>query len=352
MIAFEAMRVNQTSKWIGLFGAGLLFGCSVTKDMDQMKSETITLGQRTVHMERRMAALFDGAREATYADHTANFLEKIERQPGLHRKVDLAVHLTSLFEFQHWDGQFEDTAERRQLLFAKAIESFFEKTEDWFKRAPRFGYTFHIEEVLPPNEAWLNLAALSYAIGRNDPTHEFAARQFGFQPRSFLDLIMEGLRLKKNRDEGKQIPQYARYVLQNEGRSIDFLQLRHNFLAMMVLGQLNNFDVNLFSQARMLAFQWVYPFDQFNVEQRSRHIEWLREAEQTRAFLSSIGHQIRMKPLVLRVYRNAKLESNRPIYQAALRSELPRVGVVVTETVAQGIELKRLWDFISGRSNP
>ena len=338
----------------GFVTLGLL-GCEALDNMDQMKKRTESLEKRTAHVEDRSEDIYVDGREGFFGDKAPIFMKNLRSHRWIHDKLFDAADYVFSFEFQHWGNHWGDDEVMREVLIDKGLKAFFVQTHDMFNYATRtpFGYTFSVNPLLPPNNTWRSLAALSYAIGLNDELHVKNGLERNFKPLSFYDLITMALRMKYKPQKGEKIPAWTKKVYRFEENATHLLQLRHNFLALMVLGHVDNFDKNPIAQARMKWMCWEFPFDSYNDTVLEDLIAYLRESEETRVFLRSVmGLEVEWYETMKQVYSNVIFVSTKnPIAAKLLNDQLetiPPFQEGSREALAK--QLKDLWSKIATSS--
>lgn len=341
---------------IGVAVLGLL-GCQAIESMDEMREKTASLEQKTSHVQDRSEDIYVDGREGYFGDKAPQFMRNLREHRWIHDKLFDAADYVFAFEFQHWGNHWGDNQAMRDVLIDKGLKAFFVQIFDMFSYANRtpFGYSFSVNPTLPPNNTWKSLGALSYAIGLNDELHVKAAKERGFKALSFYDLITMALRMKYKPQKGETAPYWVKKVYRFEDRAVELLQLRHNFLALMVLGHVDNFDKNPIAQARMRFAYWEFPFDSFNNEMLEDLITYLRESEQTRDFLRSVmGLKIEWYETMRAVYENAVFVSVKNPVAAKILNNQQKVTTPFPRgsREALAVELRDLWAkiaVVSGR---
>ena len=119
-----------------------------------------------------------------------------------------------------------------------------------------------------------------------------------------LDMINEGLKFKAARERGETVPIFATKVLQREQQAIYLLQLRQNFLPMVVLGLATDFDEGIWAMGKHIFFNWTLDLRQANVAQLEEWSKYLWQAQTTRKSLTELGHAILTNPWIKRAYKN------------------------------------------------
>ncbi len=301
-------------------------GCSVSKDMSNMVDTAGAMNEKTGQMRNSLENLCQGGREDAMSKVVPAASDKIRHVAHIHDKLIAAAQYIYGFEFQHWKICYDTDLEFRQQLFAKALRYLFVDTADLFQYSRRFKRWAHDFEIdpgfFPPTDNWRSLAAISFVIGENDPNHTQTALEKNFSPVTFYTLIKDGLKAREKLENNEALTEPEKVVLQFEHQAEDLLQLRHNFLPLMAISDLDSFGNAWLTQVRFRFTHWIFDIDKFNLVQLDQQIEFLNQAKETREFLEKHGIAIQWYENLRQIYSHVQFVSKRSfIAQQILNGE-------------------------------
>lgn len=310
--------------------AFLMSACSVKKDMDHMRESTDEVKEATKEMKKmngvvrdRIEDSYHGGREDVGMNMLRDSFNEVLKggDKDVVRKLEYSYVYFGSFEFQHWQGDFEDTQRRREYLMSKAIELFFAEIDDLIEDSHPVSILNIMSDAY---QNWLVLSVMSLAMDKIHPNQEFLSEKLGFKKYSVLSMLEEGLARKAEAEAGKPVPEFVRFVLEREQEAIYMLQLRHNFVPLLVLGNMTDFEEGLFPKLKRF-FPWTLDLTNANEMKRQFWIRWLQKSESTRAFLQSINVPLKKNSMSEMIFnRNTKvlgLEDSPQITETELRSK-------------------------------
>ena len=295
-----------------LFGAGLLFltACSIKKDAEEMKETTERVEKHAEHLSKRTddletEAVFDKAYEKTNEHLDLLFWENgKEGKRGYPANIDLMTYASSAIEsmyFQFWKGDYYETVGVLDRRFALAVETFFVRVSKYIPRH------FDVNRVdiaglipvrnLRPSREQKALGALGSQLHRMRPEYvEAWMIRHAKDPVSFYDAILLALKNGEALERTETLAKTVGKILEYKQEAIYLLQMRHNFLPVMVMARMGDFqNRGLGGQLRAWLFgQTVQlthkdPSLSASPEQLKTWTEWLRQARQTRETLRAVG---------------------------------------------------------------
>ncbi len=196
---------------------------------------------------------------------------------------------------QFWRGEYADLeiaslderfALHLELVFARSVE-----------HIPR---TFAVDPggLMPPDGAYKAIASLGVFMDLLSVELASTLKSRELPRLSMYDVIVEALRNRGQSERTELLPKSAAMVLRFKREAIYLLQLRHNYLPMVVLGRMTDFqDRNVASRASVLMFGLSQDLGvsearsstSVDDEQLKEWIGYLESALQTRQALQEMG---------------------------------------------------------------
>lgn len=298
---------------LGVFVAAfLLSACSVIKDSKEMKQ---TLGELNGKGDQLAKRISDVESEGTFEATFRNFVDLTQRlfgengydgssEDGLNSDPDLVEYSKSAIQsllFQFWKADYADTVATLDDRFALHVDVFFARLNKPIEHK-------YDVNILNPKRGYKGVGMLGAFLDTMRPEYEDALKKAGLPRLSLYDVIVLAL---KNRDGGEKtlLPKTQAKVLQWKQEAVHVLQMRHNFLPVLVLGRITNmqddyFDWKVFGfRSPTLAKFWLmlkgYSFNlndtnsqmKIDDEQLVLWTEWLNAALETRQTLRDLGFE-------------------------------------------------------------
>lgn len=235
-------------------------------------------------------------------------MNQIERLEG--KLLEAAPYFKS-FEFQIWKRFEWDNEEKRLVLFDEGVEEFLLDVGRYVPedRAP--------DPTSTANEM-KNLCALAATMEQMNSNQPIQAKVKNFKPVSMIDLLQDGLNMRKDVESGKvrveDLPTYQRKVLEYAPDAIFILQLRANFYATMALTQISDIQktgiTGLLEKIDMYFTDWNAKIGRLEMAQIKRATAWMNESNRIRDYLLSIDVHPKINSTVKKLYRNMKINAN------------------------------------------
>lgn len=233
--------------WVGILSLGISH-CGPIDNVQEMAETTRDLKEAADELQRELDANLLLAKEVAGKTKREQCYTEMMRSRSFETMVMHASCYFMAFNFQVWTGLGEDTPERREDLFAQAIEEFTYTVPNsmvsrWFRGdITRFAgdaiWEFEIAKSLKPENSVQNHArglsfyALSATLHQNHDLQEFFLGLEGVQrPEvSMYDLLYQSL-VYANRQRAQliafqDIPLWARKALSFETNVRDLLRAR------------------------------------------------------------------------------------------------------------------------------
>ncbi len=255
----------------------------LTNDVDQKTAQveglTNDLDLKTADMKVLEAHLDQIASQGNSAEVRRDKWIDLKSATSIEDKISEAVIYEEAFEFQIHSLPVVDSKPYGASLYKDAIAEFFRATKE-------FVPADHKIDVASTDPKTMNILALSVAMGEINSIQQTDANTYGFKAQSILTLIKSGLKMKAKVDSGEitDEPDYVDAVMKEEPTALYMLRLRLNMLAAMPIPFLSDYGLT----AEYL-FGWAPDFSKVNSKQLEDYNVWLKESNETRDFLKSIG---------------------------------------------------------------
>lgn len=310
------MKFAQVITLLSLLG---LAACGPIKNMDEMHDATNSMATTTDHMSKTTEEMKGKTEDlyhttlSTYTDLRqgnsliirADALNDMEKYASIESKIDEAGMYYMAFEFQLWKNYGPDTEKAREALYLEAAQQF-------FRDIHRYMDADRSTDPASTNPAMQNLFALAVALHQLNPNQEAMAEKSGIANVSMLSLIKGTLAKQADVESGKiawdSVKEYEREILTNAKDAIYMLQLRANFLPMMVLAKLTPIEtMNFFEKVKLLLFDYDANWQQLNLAQVKEYTRWINEASATVTYLSKLGESAQIDSKVTKLYGHLRL---------------------------------------------
>jgi hypothetical protein len=297
-----------------------LAGCSkinqVFKDTKDMKETLGDVSRKGDHIAKRTDDL---ERELKLKESTGEFTRYMDRvfgengmgvdspdarnsNPETEMIADSQKAVHALL-FQFWKGDFNEGSiesldldmEKSALLFFTRVKKYVDRTNDI--------------ESMNPDRAYKGLASLGARLDSVEPSFQKALALKGLPGNtSFYEIVMQALRDRDHVVQAGFLPKAKTSILQWKREAIFTVQLRHNYLPMMVLSRMSDFaDRGLIGRGLMALLG-----ARINLNSRDPELsisnallvemtKWLNQASETRERLREIGIRPKYNSMFARI---------------------------------------------------
>lgn len=297
-----------------ILSVALLSACSAKKDLDKMMDTTEEMGKTTKDMNNttkemnettkemgdRMEDAFHGLREGIGEEKMELHYEKLLEADTTGTKIEHALIFFAAMDFQHWQGDHEDDDKKRDQLIYKNVEYFFSKIND---------IVDDDQSVKTPllsskkRNHWKALGALAVAMSKIHPDQQSLSEKLNFTPLSFYDILASGLKQKEQYEKGEDVPSWVEKVLEKEDVAIYLMQLRHNFLKGVILGEMSDFEEGWFDgMINKVGYAWMgskVNLSEFNNAQMKKWVELLWKSRKTQELLEGLGEELQFNSVLV-----------------------------------------------------
>lgn len=290
-------------------------GCGFIKDMkNDMKGMKETLGdvsrkgdhiaKRTDDLEREMkfkesANMFTYFMNALFGENGSGTVGPDSDRTN--PEVELLLYADGgvrALMFQMWKGDYnESTVESLDKDFLLSVEALFVRVGKYIPR------DFNLESMIP-GRSYKALASLGARLDSTQDSFTKALATKSLPNMSLYTVMLEALRDRDAVEQTGLLPKTKTKILEWKGEAIYILQLRHNYLPMMVLSRISDFpDRNnferflMFLEGNQVNLNHADPTKSASNASLIEWTKWLKGAVQTRAQLKEIGIQPKYNPV-------------------------------------------------------
>lgn len=287
-----------------------------SRQMPQMREDTGHLAKRTDDLE------YEGTYDRTTTVMQENMSQLWRENLPLGKSYVLpngesdqlvyaGVTVKSMW-FQFWKGDYRETIadldqrldEGTRILFTRAMT-----------HTPADG---HVGGLLGyvPDYSWTGVAALGASLDYVSDRYKEAALKAGIKNYTYYDVVMQALRIRNGSTEATPFPRTVKR-LRSYGKIVEYMvQLRHNFLPVMVACFLTDFK-DQWMPGRAISTFWGQKASLAHVDsaQLEEWTMWLRNAKQTRMDLRAAGIEPKFNPLLRRMLKNVDFGQARLLAQ-------------------------------------
>ncbi|MGE0525683.1 MAG: hypothetical protein AB7G93_22635 [Bdellovibrionales bacterium] len=311
-------------------GMLLSLGCSVKKDAEEMKQTTKEMKETTDRMSHTMEDMNETTKEMNettkkmnetsgeiknHSEHLAKRTDDLESEltnkesfrtmresldslfgrdenflpnadGGLNVGPDLIFFASAAVQsmyFQFWKGDYHESVEVLDRRMELAADMLFDRAS---KHIPR---DFEVD-VMIPGRSYMAVASLGVRLEDVRPEFTESLKRAGMTPFTFYDVVLQALRNRGRLARKELLQKSIKKILEWKQEAIYMLQLRHNYLPLLVLGRITGLQ-----DRGWLGNFWTgmvgetVDISQMDPEQLRLWTLWLRRAAQTRAQLHAIG---------------------------------------------------------------
>jgi len=301
----------------------------------QMSQTTEALNAKTEHLAKRTDDLeSELVNKESYAMTTMNLDNLFNRtavsgqDSQLNSETDMLIYAGAAVHsmlFQYWKGDFNETLDVLDERFRLAIEILFVRC---LKHIPR---TFEVNP-LSPNDSYKAIASLGAKLEEQSLGYQTALANAKLEKLSLYDVVMMGLRGRGQMERAEKLPKAAAMVLRYKQEAIYMMQLRHNYLPMMVLTRMSDFqDQSLAARLQSLILGQTVDLgiadglspSSADEEQLKEWTKWLNNAVETRVALKAMGIQPEFNQVFVKTLKGVNYEQAK-ILAIPLASATPR----------------------------
>lgn len=321
----------------------------LSNNTELLKQQSDFLAKRTEDLERELVTSQAYTVFLMNLDRLFNRYSMSEKQEALNKDSDrtaFAAATVLAMPFQFWKGdysekktdfldwRFEMTVQPLMSQTAAHIPRDFKvnvecPTTIWGTVVDKVKDLFRAEKECPSDD-YKAIASIGSQLHKTMEDYDHVVQAAGFQHLNLYDVFMMALRGRKETERKELLPKTVTVLLQFEREAIYVLQLRHNYLPMLILGRMSNFaDQDLLERrsslnnGQLVDIGWNNPSSKTaaNDEQLKQWIRAMELTLQTRFDLKSVGIEPEYNQLFLKILRGvdfgqkeilAKIPANTP----------------------------------------
>ena len=244
----------------------------LSKRTDDLENELVGKESPAVQMDK-LDQLFG---EGQYANAGA------ASEPDLLKYAGVSVQAML---FQYWKGDYNESISVLDRRFAMSMEIMLVSST---KHIPR---TFNVN-VFKPDSSYKAIASLGAKLDEMRSEYSDNLTLRGLENLSLYDLMIQALQDRGQLERTELLPRAAAMVLQWKQEAIYIMQLRHNYLPMVVLGRMTDIqDRGDFSRLWGSLAGISVDLSQTDPEQIKLWTKWLNDSLDTRQKLQAMGIQ-------------------------------------------------------------
>lgn len=275
--------------------AVLLSACSLEKNTKEMKGQTdqiarqsTLLAKRTQDMERELVnqslLISKQNLDDLFGISPINPNYNVNYEPDM--LGDAKTTILSM-PFQMWKGDYADDLAELDHRLDLALELMFDKSTAHIPRDFKVNVG-----LLKIDRSYKAVASLGAKLSVMDPTYVKALAAHGYPNLSLYDVIVMALKNRNQPARTELLPHACAQVLNWMQEAIYMLQLRQNYIPLLVMGRMTSFqdqgDIHRAFDVKTGKLQKV-DLNTFAPQQLTTWIEWLEMARQTRQDLKDMG---------------------------------------------------------------
>jgi len=281
--------------------------CSVIKDSKEMKGTLGDLNRKGDELAKRIS---DVEQEATFDRSYKSFQEETEKLFAENGKddvveSDMVIHAQAAISsmlFQFWKGDYADNLAALDNRFALHADMFFARVNGKADENKTVDVGGVVNAVAGPSRGYKGVAALGAFMHVMRPEYAEALKKNNLPRLSLYDVTIMALKARNANGPQPLLPKTMDKVLEWKQEAVYTLQLRHNFLPLMVAARLANLKVRgeWFANPRLMldVLTGMDPISLNKAEpkkiddrQLKVWIQWLKGALETRQQLRALGFE-------------------------------------------------------------
>jgi hypothetical protein len=267
-------------------------GCEIKKTADEMKKSTNEILENSRHLAKRTDDLEAELTKKESHDMLFFHLDMVfgegefkdaqDKNTDPDQIVAAGAAVQSML-FQYWKGDYNEDLQFLDARYSLVAQAFFPRL---IKHIPR---DFNVD-VMIPDRSYKGVAALGSMLDEMDHRYAQALRNNNLTNLSFYDVIIEALRGRDLITRTERLPIASQRILEYADEAKYLLQLRHNYLPMIVICRMTQFqDWNDMHRlwVRFMGFQGK--IEEKTPAALAEWTKYLRLALQTRKDLRAMG---------------------------------------------------------------
>ena len=272
---------------------GFITACSLKDTAEDIKNTSRSIENVSQRLAKRTndleAELTKKESFAMFVARTQDlFGESLQKNPSESDMLFYAGAAVESLLFQYWKGDFDEDLMELDLRYKFSAEILFVKTLRYIPR------TFDVDVTPAVGGPYEGIASFGGKLDRMTDNFRSNLRKYGLPETSLYDVIVTALQNRNQLERKEQFPRATEMILQFRREAIYMLQLRHNYLPMMVLGRITDLqDRGLLGRAWMTLSGRGTVVDlnnaEFSAPELQEWTQWLNNAMATRTALRNMG---------------------------------------------------------------
>jgi hypothetical protein len=277
----------------------VLSACSLKDTADQMKDTSDQIKDESKHLSKRTDDL---EAQLVKKESFAQVIEKLQmlfgeapmansREARMNPESDMldyAGFIVEAMHFQFWKGDYNEDINELDLRFKLSAEVLLVKC---LKHIPR---DFAVD-VMMPNRSYKAIASLGAKLDRMTDRYGAVLKARNMPTLSLYQVVIDALRNRKSVERRELLPKASAVILQYRPEAIYMLQLRHNYIPMMVLGRMTDIQDRGNGGRLLMRLGWTSAVKidlnkaEVGPEELKEWTAWLQAAADTRRDLRAMG---------------------------------------------------------------
>ncbi len=297
----------------------LLAGCSVQKTSEDIRDTSKEIRDTSKEIRDTSKEISENSRDIrSRSEHLANRTDDVEyelldgtsfqifnqmiellfggpaanpRSPDAHLNSEpdylfAAGGVMQSASFQYWKGDYRSDLNALDEAFRHTAEILFDRS---VKHVPR---DFAVD-IWRPNRSYLAIGSMGVMLDKVTPHFEATLREHKVDPVNMYEIVLTALRGRDQETPPGPYPRSYEQILLFRQEAIYMLQLRHNFLPMVLLGRITDLQDRSTAQ-RLLMFLGVVPkinlrASDFTIVELEKFTRSLKKVTATRQALREMG---------------------------------------------------------------
>lgn len=211
----------------------IISACSLKDNAEKMVETSNDIRDRSAHLAKRTDDL---EAELGKVETWKNFETSTKALFANPSEAEMLLYAGATIEglpFQVWKGDYNEDQNMMDIRFKYSAEYLFVRCLSYIPR------DFAVDRLLP-NSDYKAVASLAVKLDRLSNELEMTYQKRKVTPRSFYDVVIEALTNRNIQARSEFYPKASAMILTYRREAIYLLQLRHNYLPMMVLGRITD----------------------------------------------------------------------------------------------------------------
>lgn len=317
-----------------------LSACHLVQQMDGMAANTEHLKSGTDKVRQTSDELYDALRQGSSLQLRTQLFKSLLESESTGRKIAEGVHYLMAFEFQLYTGFAQDIdLAKRQKFMAEATQEFFMTLKDIYvvTDTPDPLAQGDSKDIYSKANKEATFNALSLGLHMlNRKQEENLKKNPGMESISMYSMIQDSLLMEKQMSKGElksgDLPEFARYVLNNKRMAIKLLQARQMMVKVVFLGETSpllegtNKISKIYNFASMNVAGWDLKLNELTASQVQEFNHLFALRKQTLELLAEIQIEAQNNSWVERMLRKMQI----PEVQDSGDSERSLLGTTLT----------------------